>query len=482
MTTIERYNAKHLIFFIAAEKVGVVLVACQLNEGMDRSLSKKRRHSSWEEESWDSGRSSSSQSSLRGSNTDVRNGRHSKRRASTGGYYGFGMHYSANASSSSKRRVSLDCHSSRDHYGYHGEESPNNNTSCMRRVSWGDKNESESCSSPGKTPQCSLEQVYAGEAEQCHLYSHQCPELRYYDEAVLERESLANKTLVCYDLPKRMTESTLQQRLNKAMYLAGLSAFESVVVKKVKCRASGVFEIEFSSASMASRAMNLHGYTLSDKNGKFQLQIDRPETYKGRRPQYRITYREYRDTQYNKQVIQTQKDVERRIVIMQGVKAGTNSKEMTKFVTETMRQRSLLISPHGSPMTTCSVKRMRAYCTFRTEEEAKVAIEQLDGIEFNGSSLRVYKNVPLRDSSRTHTEGDASYYGPGSSDSTSLAPEGAVREEHTKSMRRVHSGMDCVAAPTSATLGSSTSSIESVPAMSCEKDQTSQVTSSRLDK
>jgi ubiquitin len=194
------------------------------------------------------------------------------------------------------------------------------------------------------------------------------------------REAIENRTLFCR---RDLDVSGMKFRLEFQAILSD---------NKFSCHESGIswcsksgphdFKMVFVNAAMATRALNLDGFTLRDRTS---INLRRPPEYNGPETHTK-TWNEFAATRPQSDINNIQKERSEREVYLNHVPSNTNPEFLKHFLGDAIERASLNIC-EGNPIIWCTVKRKRGFVTFRTSEEAAAATFSLNKIQFCGARL-----------------------------------------------------------------------------------------------
>ena len=194
------------------------------------------------------------------------------------------------------------------------------------------------------------------------------------------REAIGNRTLFCHNAPD-VPGFQFKQNFQVMMHDTELSFYENLITHYSK---SGPheFKLVFVNADMATRALNLNGFTLQDRTS---INLRRPPEYNGPPVTHKITWNEFAATRSQSDINNIRNEKNEREVYVKNVPLNTNHHALSEFLGDAMQRASLNIC-QGNPIIWCKVKRSTGFISFRTSEEA-AAILSLNNIQFCGARL-----------------------------------------------------------------------------------------------
>jgi hypothetical protein len=199
------------------------------------------------------------------------------------------------------------------------------------------------------------------------------------------REALENRILFCHNA-RDVPQIQFRHKLQAIMFETELSFHESAISW---CSKSGPhdFKIFFVNADMATRALNLDGFTLRDGTS---INLRRPPEYNGPETHHKITWNEFAATRPQSDINNIRNEKAEREVYVKHVPLDTSSDALKTFLEVAIQRASLNIC-EGNPIIHCKVKRNNGFISLRTSEEA-AAILNLNNIPFRGVRLLIERN------------------------------------------------------------------------------------------
>ena len=199
-------------------------------------------------------------------------------------------------------------------------------------------------------------------------------------EAVRRRESIENRKLLCRNAPD-VKPTQFMRQFNTLMQDKNLCIFEKAVRWCVYAPVAYEMQLVFSSAEMATRALNLSGYVLDGK----AFYLERPPEYNGASSSTKGGMLDKLTPHQLRRHYKREKSS--RELHVKNVPDGTSQVFLKEFLEGAILERSLNIS-EDSPITNCKVRDKNcAFLIFRTLEEASAALN-LDNIYFSGKYLQ----------------------------------------------------------------------------------------------
>ena len=209
------------------------------------------------------------------------------------------------------------------------------------------------------------------------------------------REALENRTLFCHNAPD-VPGIQFRNEFNTIMQDNKLSFLESAILW---CSQFGPhdFKMIFMNADMATRALNLDGFTLRDRRS---IRIRRPREYNG--PDTHTWNNGFATTRphYSYDIKNTRKEKDERAVYVKHVPLGTDHDVLNEFLRDAINRASLNIC-EGNPITSCKVKGNTAIIFLRTSEEAAATLN-LNNVPFRGARLLFERHRNGRHRNRRH--------------------------------------------------------------------------------
>ena len=204
---------------------------------------------------------------------------------------------------------------------------------------------------------------------------------------VRRREAIENRTLFCHSNAPDVPGSQFRHKFNMMMRDNKLSFFENVVFWCSKKSGPHDFKMEFVNADMATRALNLDGFTLRDRRASIHLR--RPPYYNGPPETHKTTWNEFAATRPHFDISNIRNEKEEREVYIY-VPLDTDHDALREFLGDAIQRASLNIGK-GNPIISCKVNGNSGFITLRTSEEAAATLN-LNNIPFHGARLFFQRN------------------------------------------------------------------------------------------
>ena len=206
------------------------------------------------------------------------------------------------------------------------------------------------------------------------------------------KECLVNRSLRISNVPFYWSDLDLKEAIETAMQNEHLKCSnDTATLSFTASLRTGEFDVEFYSASMATKALNLSGYPyFSGLQNQRPLELTRRVDFAGPAPS--TTWETFCAGRDTAQVArETKIDHARRTLMITNLPSGIQSDGLRRIVVQAFVERSLMsisTDPRGL-VTFIRAEGSQACVTFRTQEEATAAL-QLDQMEvMNGSNVTI---------------------------------------------------------------------------------------------